>query len=361
MVLHSRMRLPDSSAARDRERRRVPQQELQEDVQRFAVQLIERTGRAAVEIMGSAGPDKTSTEALRRAVIYESAALDIATELVPEIALLDLLVFVHLNRRVLSEYWIPNVLGERGRPFLAAFEQAEGQLVPIASKLLDAGQREALIRHVDEWRSNNPELILVEFVRLNDFSARAGGGAAVARPEEVRGLLASVRSATKSADQAVLLAERALFLASKLPFVLRHQARLGAREVIGDTMDLLGSTDALVESVKNLQPILAELRALETGGIEALRESRLLLEELKSFIPTPEHVARLEHTVEAGYGLMKRLSARIGDVRASTIERGSGRFIRRLARRVGTRTGRAKEARLPTSSRPTDEHAPPQP
>jgi hypothetical protein len=341
------MRLPNSSAARDRERRRVPQQELQEDVQRFAGELIERTGRAAIEIMGSGAPDKISTEALRRGVAYESGALDVATEPLPEVALLDMLVFVRLNRRVLSDYWIPQVFGERGRPFGSAFEQAEGRLWPIANKILDPSQGEALIRRIDEWRSKNPDLVFVEFVRLTDFSRRAGGNAAVVRPEDVRGLLSSVHGATKAADEAVLLAERALFLASRLPFIARHQARLGGREVIGDTMELLGSTDALVESVRSLQPILAELRALETSGIEALRESRLLLQELKSLIPTPDHVARLEHMLETANGLMKRMSARIGDFRASTIERGSGRFVRRLSRRVRARMGRRVEPGSP--------------
>jgi hypothetical protein len=54
-----------TSARRHGKSGRVPQQELQEDIQRFAGQLIERTGQATVEVMGPGKPDAISTEALR--------------------------------------------------------------------------------------------------------------------------------------------------------------------------------------------------------------------------------------------------------------------------------------------------------
>jgi hypothetical protein len=148
-------------------------------------------------------------------------------------------------------------------------------------------------------------------------------------------LLASVKSATKAADEAVLLADRALFLAERLPFFVRHQIRLGRREIVGDTLQLLGSPDALLDSVKSLQPIIAELLVLQVRWAEAAHESRLLLQELKSLMPTLEQVARLKSTLECANRLMKTASARIGDVRTSMTEGGAGRFLQRVARRVG--------------------------
>jgi hypothetical protein len=319
----------------------VPQQELQEDVQRFAGYLIERTGQASLEVMGSGKPDAISTEALRRAVTHESAALDIATEPLPEVAVLDMLVFVRLNRHVLADYWIPKVFGERGRPFLVAFEEAEKQLWPIVDKILDPTQRDALTRRIDEWWRANPDLVHVEFVRLTAFSARAGS-AALARPEEVGGFLASVRGATKAADEAVLLADRALFLASKLPFFVRHQARLGGREIASDTMELVGGAQALTEIVKNLQPILAELPALAAQGTEAAREARRLVADLRTIIPTPEQVARLEHMLEAVSGLIKKANALMGHLHTThEIPEGAREPpIAHVAGRVGGRIGR---------------------
>jgi hypothetical protein len=242
-----------SSAIHDHRSGRVTQRELQGDLHRFTEGLIARTGQAATEIERSGKPGEVSTEALRRAINYESAALDIATQPLPEVALLDTVVFLRLNRLVLTDYWIPKVLGDRGLGFLTAFEHAEQQFSPVVDKILSAAQREHLIRRIDEWRSKNPDLVLVEFMRLSDLSTE-NGSVAVAGADEVRGLLASVKNATQAADHALLLGERAMFFANKLPFLIRHQTRLGGREVVRDVMvrrmlvylTVLGATWSLI-------------------------------------------------------------------------------------------------------------------
>jgi hypothetical protein len=116
--------------------------------------------------------------------------------------------------------------------------------------------------------------------------------------------------------------------------------RLGGREVVGDTMELLGSTEALIENVKTLRPLVADLLALEARGRETLHESRLLLEDLRTLIPKPEQVARLEHAVDAANGLMKRATAWIGSLRART-ETAPNSPLARVADRVGSTLGHA--------------------
>ena len=51
---------------------------------------------------------------------------------------------------------------------------------------------------------------------------------------EASGLLAGVKQAVQSADQARLLAERALFAAQRLPFLLRMQIRVATQQVMAD-------------------------------------------------------------------------------------------------------------------------------
>jgi hypothetical protein len=313
---------------------------LQEDVQRFTGGLIERTGQAALEIEGSGKPDEISTEALRRALNYESAALDLASQPLPEVAVLDMLVFLRLNRRVIAEHWIPQVFGERGKAFLLAFEHAEQQFGPIADKILSASQRESLIHRVDEWRTKNPDFVLVEFVRLTDLSTQ-DGSVAVARPEEVRGMLASVKNATQAADHAILLGESALFLANKLPFLVRHQVRLGSREVARDAMDLLSSSEAVTESLKNLQPLIAALPAVEAGGLEVAREYRFLAKEIQSLVPTGEQIALLEQWLEVAKGITRKVSGLVEDVRKAAAEEGPNNPLARVARRADATMGRA--------------------
>jgi hypothetical protein len=52
----------------------------------------------------------------------------------------------------------------------------------------------------------------------------------------VRGILSSVRTATRAANQALLLSERVLFLVNRMPSLWRLQARLGARELMSDAL-----------------------------------------------------------------------------------------------------------------------------
>jgi hypothetical protein len=320
-----------SSSSKGKKAGRVPQEELQEDIQRFVGQLMERTGLASEEVAGSGKLDPLATEALRRAVLYESAALDIATEPLPEVAALDMVVFLRLNRQVLADHWIPKVFGERGRPFLTAFEKAEEQFWPIADKVLSPSMKENLTRGIDDWRRKNPDLVWVEFVRLTDFAARSGT-VAVAKEEEVNGMLASVKAATKEADEAILLGDRALFLADRLPFLLRHQVRLGAREVVGDSMGLVTSAAGLTEGVKNLEPVAARLPGVVTAAAEAVRQTRKLVEEAAN-VPTAGQVSRLDHTVEATNKLVTNTTALIGEVR-STSTKGPESVIGRTAELV---------------------------
>jgi hypothetical protein len=155
-------------------------------------------------------------------------------------------------------------------------------------------------------------------------------------------LLASVKGATEEADEAILLGERAFFLANRLPFFVRHQVRLGSREVVGDAAGLLDSTQTLTESVKNLQPIAAELPAIEGGGTEVVREARLLLEDIKTLLPTPQQVDRLDHTLETANGLMKNTNAVIDDLHATTAAaKGPDSPVAQVSSRVDAALGRA--------------------
>jgi hypothetical protein len=298
------------------EPQRVSQQELQEDVQRFVGQLIERTGQAALEVGAAGPPDALSTEAIRRAINYETAALDIATEPSPEVSVLDMVVFLRLCSDVLAHHWIPSVFGERGRPFLAAFEQATQDFWPVAQKVLSTSQKEALVRRIDEWRSAHGDLVQVELVRLTDFSDRASP-IGIARAREMGGLLAGVKAATRTADQATLLAERALFLANRLPFLIRHQVRLGSREIVSDSMALLGSTESLVENTRKLEPVMGELRAAIASGVEAAREGRMLVKEVEPLVPTPVELARVERVLDTTNDLVANTSALLGKLLGS--------------------------------------------
>jgi hypothetical protein len=212
----------------------APELELQQELERFTTQFSDRITQATATLERS-GRDGVSDEALRKNLLYVSSAIEIATGPDPEINLLDMLVFIHLSRTILERHWIPRLYGQQGAELGEVFAKAEQELSNVADRAIGAAKREQVIALVDSWLAENPAQIRVEGVRLADFSA-AAGSAAAERSLQVKGLLSSVKLAARTANQAMLLSERGLFLVHRLPFLWRLQARLAAREMMSDAV-----------------------------------------------------------------------------------------------------------------------------
>jgi hypothetical protein len=317
---------------------KVTQAELQEELQRFTGEFEDRVTQAMYAAIGGAPADETSNQAMRLALVSVSSALDIATEPLPEIGVLDMVVFLRLNRITLADYWVPKVLGERGQPLLSAFEASEQSFWRIADTILSADQKAKLIAGIDAWHRENPDQFRVEAVRFTDFAVLAGA-AAKARSEEARGILSSVRAATVATDQAVLLAERGLFLANRMPFLIRLQARLGAREILGDTARSLGEFDSLAKSVHGLEPMVRQLPGLVAATTQMVGQSRLLVKEVEPLVPSAEGMARIQRALDTSNTLVAKSSTLLTEVRASTATGPDGP-IERISRRVDSTLSR---------------------
>ena len=210
----------------------LPPLELQDALQRFTTQFSDRVTQA-MEGLELSSETRVRDEALRKNLLYVSSALEIASGLDPEINLLDMLVFVHLSRATLEKHWIPSVYRERGTDVAEVFARSEQELQALAEQALTPAQHTQLMNVVDTWLAENPQQIRVEGIRLADF-ARMAGTAAADRAMQTRGLLSSVSTASRAANQALLLTERGMFLLHRMPSVWRLQARLAARDMVSD-------------------------------------------------------------------------------------------------------------------------------
>lgn len=212
----------------------MDEHELTQELQRFTTRFTDRVEQAT-EPLEHSPSQRVRDEALRKTLGYMSSALEIATGPDPEIDLLDMIVFVRLCRTVLDKHWIPALYGDAGRELSDAFAKADAELADIAERALGAPKIEHLANIVDSWLADNPAQVRVEGIRLADFASGAARAAAD-RMIEARGLLSSVKTATEAANQAMVLVERGLFLLHRMPPVWRFQARLAAREVLGDSI-----------------------------------------------------------------------------------------------------------------------------
>lgn len=208
--------------------------EVIQELQRFAARFNDRIAQAA-EVLERSPSQRVRDEALRKTLGYMSSVIEIATGAHPEIDLLDMVVFIRLCRTVLDRHWIPTFYGDEGRELSEAFERSEAEISDIADRALGASRTEHVATLVDAWLADNPAQVRVEGIRLADFASGAARAAAD-RMLEARGILSSAKTATQAANEAMLFVERAMFLLHRLPTVWRVQARLAAREILGDSI-----------------------------------------------------------------------------------------------------------------------------
>jgi len=210
----------------------IPELELQQQLQRFASRFIERTTQCAEELQRSPSAE-VRDEAMRKNLLYASSATEIATGPSAAVNLLDMFVFVHLSRKVLERHWIPTLYDQRGAELDEAFTRSEEELTEITLRAVGERGLAQLSNIVDAWVAENPHAVRVENIRLADFAA-AAGTAAAERGLEARGLLSGMKFAAEAANQAMVIAERGLFLVHRLPFLWRLQVRLAVREILDD-------------------------------------------------------------------------------------------------------------------------------
>jgi len=273
----------------------VSQLELQQTIQRFTGEFFD--GVAQSMEAPYANP-KLQQARLRQFVLYGSSALDIASGPQPEVNVLDMLVFVSLSRQTLEAYWVPHVFGAQGKGLVTAFTASERKLWKISDTIMSSVQQRELRDLIDVWRAGHPNQTRVEWVRFQDFSSHTGE-IAEERAAGARRLFGGIRSAAQTADQALLLTERAMFLAHRMPFLVRLQARLGVQETLDDSLSKLDDVQGLMTTVPQLAPILRDAALLSTSAEAAAREGRLffgdvepLLQSLKIIRTEPGAVDR---------------------------------------------------------------------
>jgi hypothetical protein len=217
-------------------------------------------------------------------------------------------VFAHLGAAALKSYWTSERLGDASRAFSDAFESLERDVRLLVERVLSPEQRALLQRLIDDWQAQNPDQRVVEGIRFVSFG-RVAGEAADDRGNAARGLLGSVKSATRAADRALLLAERALFLSQRVPFLLRAHARLGAREVTGDTLVLLNDMDGLLQRTAELRPMIAETSALLGQVVDVTERVRAMSRALDPMLQRAIDLAN-DDQLEKDLSIADLLSAR---------------------------------------------------
>jgi hypothetical protein len=202
----------------------MPQLELQAQLMSFA-------DRMAVTLSGVWEPVEfgDTTPELRSMAhslwFYPSvAASGIATAPDSEAGLLDMVVMVTLLRMTIEDYWVPQVFGEQAPGAIAAYQTLEADIWGVANEALTPQQAQELHALIQRWRAANPDQHNVTYYRFSAF-ARKGRRSSFPDEGQPGGLLAKVSEVTRAADETLLLTERALYKADRMPIFAAAQAK----------------------------------------------------------------------------------------------------------------------------------------
>lgn len=238
----------------------IDQLVLQENIQRFYARFTESVVQGfwddpALEVTAK-------DTILKQYLLYDQEALKIATAPYPEINLLDMLVFIKLNKEVIRRYWIPEVYQKNGWGIYQAFVQSEKDIDRVALKVLSVDQLETITQGVRDWLNENPYFVRVEKIRVADFTKFARTKNDKSFSFSISQLFVDTKSAVKAVDQVTLVGNRALFLAQHMPLLMRLHARIGSQEILTDSISTLQGAPALAEGISEVSPLITNMNSL---------------------------------------------------------------------------------------------------
>ena len=267
---------------------KINETELQSSVMSFADRM------SAILLAAFARYDKRKPSPQNRnqvlsLVVYSLwNAYIIASESDPDIALLDMVSMVTLGRIVLEEQGI-KTFGSDVRPIADGFRKAEEDIRGIAVLTLDPAQIDQLIALIRRWREANPEVTHFPFVRFSNFAAERRESK-LERDEAPDGLIDSVEAAAQQAEEMRLLAERGLYLGTRMPQLASLFAELWSARLAEDVAT--ERRDAIAQLMEAIQ---AERQAtIEDFMTDVTTERRNAIAHMEKILKS-EHRAIIDN------------------------------------------------------------------
>lgn len=235
--------------------------ELQDRLMSYADRYLAKSSQVTENYLNAVKTRKAKEFALSTFVYSGLTVISIAAGDDPATDLIDMLVFVSLQRDVMVSGWAREVLGDNAEELLAIQKNLEDQIWQIATEVLDQQQQIELRRLIQAWRQANPQQRIVTGVRFDDVAKMRGQHAYSKSLHDFSGLLAPIDKAVEETDAVRLLAERGIFLSERMPRLLMAQARNYAHEQISpeEIDQLVADFDAISRSVGKAERDFASL------------------------------------------------------------------------------------------------------
>jgi hypothetical protein len=218
--------------------------------------------------------------------------------------LLDMTVFVTVNRMGLEEYWQPKVFGESARSMLKTCQKAEIEIWRMTSSVLKPEQQAELRQAIKTWQRQSPlpeDLLAARALGITSQMAKSEqpGNTAPASVFNLLNLdpLSGLDPATREIAQTRLFAERALYVSQKMPTLLRWQTELLSLNAMAmpEVRQMVTNSSQIAASVERFARVAEQL----PGQLTTEREEILMALQSQEKSLTPL-VNEVRQTLMAG-------------------------------------------------------------
>jgi hypothetical protein len=239
----------------------ITEADLQKDLMGFADRFASYLFAGLRSYEATAGMEWPRAVVQRDVLLASTSAFTIAADRNPAAALLDMAAMVTMGRLIYEEYWLPKH-GEAMRPVLEAYRKGENDIWTVTGQILDESQQTILIGLIRQWREENPDHTGFAYLRFG-YMAENWEDSGSAEAKKAGGLFQSVRDATQQVEEARLLAERGMYLATRLPvlsgsFADYWMADFSKNPEVGK---LLADLHGLAQTFEKLPGVISEERS----------------------------------------------------------------------------------------------------
>jgi hypothetical protein len=293
---------------------------LQAEVMGFADEYALAIWEAADELLKrTTDPEKRVLIQWRKGSLV-NAAMRIAARRNPAANLLDMVVFVTLERIVVKEYWAPEVYGPGAQDLVDVHLRLEKEVWSLAGEVLSPGQLQKLRNMIEEWWAAHPKQYYVLDIRLKGLAELEGQSPGESQ-EAVNSLLGEVERSVEKVDEALLMGERAMFYFERAPRLMTLQTdlmmdQLSAKPDVRQLMDNVGrlttSFEGVSQTVQGLPGTLTSERTAVIGQVTGWldQEHERLVADLKANKPeVKDLVVESRLAMTAGDSLVKSITA----------------------------------------------------
>jgi cytochrome c556 len=310
----------------------MTESELQSQVMGFADRYVSMMVAAGSEY-DDRSPSPENRRLIRSHLVYSiSNAFTIAAGPDPDFALLDMVVMVTLGRMVFEEHWMKKI-GNEVAPIASQFRKTERDIWQIAGKVLTEQQQNDLMAMIKDWRRNHPEVAMFSYVRFRDFSTDQQKSKS-SKPKKYSRLFGSVEKATQQVEEMRLLAERGMYLGTRMPMLTgafgdvwlsQWAANPDVNEILSNLHNLSGVSQRLAEVAEKLPDnVTAEREATVKQVVQEVdRLSKVTLDRIMQKVAVEREATvnqLVDRVTEERESAINQLMDRMASERKRTIE-----------------------------------------